>query len=324
VSYRRFFLIRLAQALFALWLVATLVFVMFFVLLEKPARNFAGGDQATPSQIQQVTEEHHLNAPLYEKYARYMWRLVAHQSAGKALGFQNPVDTEAGAPQSGAIARRAIPPTLSVVLLTLMVSIGTGGFLGFALARRRWRWAYGLPIVVAVSLLPVWVGLELAYYLGVRWEIVPIGNYCNFFASANHTCGGPVDWFTHLILPVVTLSVGLAAVYARMVRAELLRAGSDRGRRRGLLPFFARVAAFDFGALIGLSVFVEVVFQIPGLGRLMVVSSQAQSLVLMQSALLYAAFLGIAASFLVDSVAAAFDPGVRKEWSFVARPRRAA
>jgi peptide/nickel transport system permease protein len=252
-----------------------------------------------------------------------MWRLVAHQSAGRALGFENPAEGETGAPQSGAIARRAIPPTLSVVLLTLIVSLGVGGALGFALARRRWRWAYGLPILVAVGLLPVWVGLELAYYLGVRWDIVPIGNYCNFFASPKGTCGGPVDWFTHLILPVVTLSVGLAAVYARMVRAELLRAGSDPGRRRGLLPFFARVAAFDFGALIGLSVFAEVVFQIPGLGRLMVFSSQAQSLVLMQSALLYAVFLGIAASFLVDSVAAAFDPGVRNEWSFVARPRRA-
>ena len=43
LSYRRFFLIRLAQALFAIWLVATLVFVMFFVLLPKPARNLAGG-----------------------------------------------------------------------------------------------------------------------------------------------------------------------------------------------------------------------------------------------------------------------------------------
>jgi fumarate reductase subunit C len=47
LSYRRFFLIRLAQALFAIWLVATLVFVMFFVLLPKPTRNLAGGQQAT-------------------------------------------------------------------------------------------------------------------------------------------------------------------------------------------------------------------------------------------------------------------------------------
>jgi len=48
LSYRRFFLIRLAQALFALWLVATLVFVMFFIVLPKPTRNLAGDNKRPP------------------------------------------------------------------------------------------------------------------------------------------------------------------------------------------------------------------------------------------------------------------------------------
>ena len=209
------------------------------------------------------------------------------------------------------------------MILTLIVSLGVGGLAGFALARTRWRWAYGLPIYVAVGLLPVWVGLELSYYLGVRWDVVPIGSYCNFFASSGDSCGGPVNWIKHLILPVVTLSLAFAAVYTRMIRAELMRAASDAERRRGLLLFLARVAAFDFGALIGLSLFVEVTFQIPGLGRLMVVSYGAQDFVLMQSVVLYAAFLGIAASFLVDALVAALDSEVRDEWRFVARPRRA-
>ena len=65
MSYRRFFLIRLAQALFAVWLVATLVFVMFFVLLPKPTRNLAGGNQATPATIKRATDELHLDAPLH-------------------------------------------------------------------------------------------------------------------------------------------------------------------------------------------------------------------------------------------------------------------
>lgn len=325
MSYRRFFLIRLAQALFAVWLVATLVFVMFFVLLPKPARNLAGGEQATPSTIQRASRELHLSAPLPERYASYMWRLFAHQSAGTSPGFANPtaVQKTRGLPDTGAIARRAIPPTLSVVILTLILSLGVGGLAGFALARTRWRWAYGLPIYVGVGLLPVWVAIELSYYLGFRWDVVPVANYCNFFGSGGETCGGPGDWIKHLILPVVTLSLALAAVYTRMIRAVLMRAGSDRERRRALLLFLARVAAFDFGALIGLSVFVETSFDIPGLGRLMVVSYQAQDLVLMQSVVLYAAFLGIAASFLVDAIVAALDSGVRDEWRFVARPRTA-
>ena len=180
-----------------------------------------------------------------------MWRLFAHQTAGARLRSQIPAPLEKTKPlpDTGAIARQAIPPTLSVVILTLVVSLGVGGLAGLALARKRWRWAYGLPIYVAVGLLPVWVGLELAYYLGVRWDVVPIGGYCNFFASSGDSCGGPVNWIKHLILPVVTLSLAFAAVYTRMIRAELMRTASDAEHRRGLLLFLARVAAFDFGAL---------------------------------------------------------------------------
>jgi peptide/nickel transport system permease protein len=321
LSYRRFFLIRLVQALFALWLVATLVFVMFFLLLPGPrARNLAGGPQATPSTVQRVNHELHLDAPLPEQYASYIWRLIAHQTAGAS-----PVLSASHAgPDSGAIAREAIPPTLSVVILTLFLSLCVGGLVGFALARRPWRrLVYGLPIYVALGLLPIWVGLELSYYLSYRWNVVPIANYCDFFNPQPGLCGGPVNWIKHLILPVVTLSLAFAAVYTRMIRAELMRADPERGGRRAVVLFFARVAAFDFGALIGLSTFVEVTFQIPGLGRLAVVSLQAPDLVVLQSVVLYAAFLGIAASFLVDAVVAALDSDIRDEWRFVARPKRA-
>jgi peptide/nickel transport system permease protein len=321
LSYRRFFLIRLAQALVALWLVVTLVFVMFFVLLPEPrARNLAGGDQATPAMIEGVNHELHLDAPLPEQYASYIWRLIAHQTAGAS-----PVLSAAQAgSDSGAIARQAIPPTLSVVILTLLLSLCVGGLVGFALARRPWRrLVYGLPIYVALGLMPIWVGIELSYYLSYRWDVVPLANYCDFFNPQRGLCGGPVDWIKHLILPVVTLSLALAAVYTRMFRAELMRAGPERGGRRAILLFFARVAAFDFGVLIGLSTFVEVTFQIPGLGRLAVISVQAEDFVVLQSVVLYAAFLGIAASFLVDALVAAIDPAVRSEWTFVARPRRA-
>ncbi len=323
MSYRRFFLIRLGQALFAIWLVATLVFVMFFVLLSKPARNLAGGKQATPSTIERVSDELHLDAPLYEQYASYMWRLFAHQTAGDSPAFANPNARERF-PDTGAIARHAIPPTLSVVILTLIVSLGVGGLAGFALARTRWRWVYGLPIYVAVGLLPVWVGIELSYYLGVRWDVVPIGNYCNFFASEGTGCSGPVNWIKHLILPVVTLSLALAAVYTRMIRAVLLRATSDRERRRGLRALSragrrVRFRRADRALVVRRG-------DLPDTGTGEADADRAigaQDLVLMQSVVLYAAFLGIAASFLVDALVAALDPEVRDEWRFVARPKRA-
>jgi peptide/nickel transport system permease protein len=321
VTYRRFFLTRLAQALFALWLVATLVFVMFFVLLPKPERNLFGGRQATPAMVAHTKREFHLRASLPEQYARYMWRLVADQSAGSREYRALAGDREALS-DSGMVAREAIPATLSVVIPALLLAGAVGVLAGSVLARVRWRRIYGLPIYVAVGLTPIWVGFYLLLYAGVDWDLVPIGNYCDFFRPQAGTCGGPVDWMTHLILPVTTLSIFFAAVYTRIVRAGLSPAGSDRSRHRSFWLFMARVAAFDFGALIGLSVFVEPVFQIPGLGRLAVASYQAQDLVLMQAVVLYGTFLGIAATFLVDVIVGALDADVREEWRFVARPRR--
>ena len=325
MSYRRFFLIRLAQALFALWLVATLVFVMFFVLLPKPERNLFGGKQATPAMVAHTKREFHLRASLPEQYARYLWRLVGHQSAGSPGYRYRDVygpQEKPGFADSGVLAREAIPPTLSVVIPTLLLSLGVSSLLGHALRRRRWRRIYGVPIYLAVSFPVAFLGLYLSY-LAFRWGVFPIAGYCNVFESSERdACSGPVEWAKHLVLPVIALSLFFAAVYTRMVRAGLSRAGSDGSRQRSFVRFMARVAAFDFGVLIGLSAFVELAFQIPGLGRLAFVSYQAQDLVLMQAVVLYGAFLGIAATFLVDSVVGAFDADVRGEWRFVARPRR--
>jgi ABC-type dipeptide/oligopeptide/nickel transport system permease component len=91
LSYRRFFLIRLVQALFAMWLVATLVFVMFFVLLAKPARNLAGGKQATPSMIARVSEELHLDAPLGDLRDTGLGRLMLISYNGQALVLMQSV-----------------------------------------------------------------------------------------------------------------------------------------------------------------------------------------------------------------------------------------
>ena len=83
----------------------------------------------------------------------------------------------------------------------------------------------------------------------------------------------------------------------------------------------ARLFLDNLGSLAIAEVKKNGVFVVPGLGRLALISYQAQDLVLMQSVVLYAALLGIAASFLVDMLVAALDPDVRVEWRFVARPK---
>ena len=115
------------------------------------------------------------------------------------------------------------------------------------------RRIYGVPIYLGVSLPVAFLGLYLSY-LAFRWGVFPIAGYCNVFESSERdACSGPVEWAKHLVLPVITLSLSFAALYTRMVRAGLSRAGSDRSRHRSFVRCMARVAAFDFGVLIGLS-----------------------------------------------------------------------
>ena len=107
-------------------------------------------------------------------------------------------------------------------------------------------------ILVGVSAHPVWIGLMLSYFFGVRLDAFPVADYCrfNFDESTPERCGGPTDWAYHLVLPWITFALLFAALYARMIRANMLEqmdedyvrtarakgAGNSRVMRRHVLP----------------------------------------------------------------------------------------
>jgi peptide/nickel transport system permease protein len=325
VSFRRFFLVRLGWALFGLWLAATVVFLMFFVLTPDPARKFVGGDQARPSAIEWAQKEFHLSAPLHEQYGFYLWRLVAHQSPGPTVFVR---DKRGPFIESGELARNAVPATASLVVAALMLALGVAVLVGRASARVHWRRIHNLPIYLAIGLHPVVVGIWLAYYLGVRWGVTPVGGYCDFF-NPGTGCGGARNWLSHLVLPAITLSLFLAAVYTRIVHkgAGWVLAAKNpeerRKRRRRFALVLARVVGRDFGFVIGLAILVENIFGIPGLGRGALVAVFQGDFIALQAFVLYGAFLGIAVHLLVDVIVGALDPDLRAEWPVAGMPKRA-
>lgn len=327
MSFRRYFLVRLAWALLGLWMAVTAVFVIFYVVAPDP-RAMCKDAPATQECFEFVEENYHLGSPLYEQYGFFLRRLVAHQSTGRS--FNTLEDT-------GADAREAIPATLSLVVPALLLAAGFATLVGGALARVRWRRIFDFPIYVAVGLSPVFLGLVLGFYVGFKWELAPIGGYCEFFSPPPSLptpsglpeaegCGGAVDWASHLVLPVITLSLYFAAVYTRVVRALVAHARSEkdpeevRQRRRRSSLLFVRSVGRDFGFAIGVAVFVEAAFQIPGLGRATVVSVYSSSLLETQAYVLYATFLAILVQFVADVVVGALDPGLRWERTVAQRP----
>jgi peptide/nickel transport system permease protein len=331
VSVRRYFLVRLAWALGGLWIAATIVFIVFYVAVD-PAKEHCRGQQDFSGCIELVDDAYHLDSPRHEQYAFFLRRLVVHQSTGSFVS------------DSGEVAREALPATLSLVVPALVLAAVVGFFAGGALARLRWRRIFDLPIYVAIGLSPIFVALVFSFYLAFKWDLVPIGGYCDFFnpppqpslappqpslEPGAEQCGGAVDWATHLVLPVITLSLYFAAIYTRVVRALVVQVRSEktpreqRRRRRRSALLFARSVGRDFGFAVGVAVFVEAAFQIPGLGRSTVTSIYAGNLVGTQAYLLYATFLAIFVQFVVDIVVGALDPSLRWERPVARRPKPA-
>jgi peptide/nickel transport system permease protein len=251
------------------------------------------------------------NDPVYERFGHFVRDFLDDGSIERSFVTNG---------SSRSVVLQALPATLALVLPGLALALLAAFVYGLVWARagprarRVWRW----PVYVAFGALPVALALWLSLELGVRWHVFPIANYCDVFNSKTK-CGGVVDWADHLVLPWITFGLFFAAVYARILRHLLSRVlGADaderpaRARRTGIT--MARTIGIDVGPAIGLAVFVETSFQIPGVGRLLVASLYGQDFPVAETALLYAAIVGIGVHFLVDVIVAARDRVTRDEW----------
>lgn len=315
MSYRRFFLVRLAWALIGFLIACAVVFLAFRVL-QRPRLPETGTPQPPPN-AQTFYELYggRSNDPVLERFGEFLKDFFEDGSIERSFTTNR---------SSRATVLEALPATGAVVLpglaLALLLAFAYGLLWARAGpgARRVWRW----PVYLAFGALPVGLGLWLSVQLGVKWNVFPPGNYCDFFNSSTG-CEGAWQWADHLVLPWITFGLFFAAVYARILR-HLLRgvlAADDEEkaplvRRTGITV--ARTIGIDFGPAIGLAVFVEVVFGIPGVGRLLVVSLYGLDFPVAETALLYAALVGIGVHLLVDVVVAARDGVTRDEWRVVA------
>src|SRR5207249_1610374 len=149
-------------------------------------------------------------------------------------------------------------------------------------------------VLIGISAHPVWIGLIFEYLFGVKLKWTPIANYANFFGAPKDSGlpGGPWQWFYHMILPWCTFAILFAALYARMIRANVMETlnedfvrtarakGAPERRvlfshvlRNALLPVVTMLG-MDIGVALGGAIFTETVYPLPGLGRSLVIGVQ--------------------------------------------------
>jgi peptide/nickel transport system permease protein len=183
-------------------------------------------------------------------------------------------------------------------------------------------------VLIGISAHPVWIGLILAYLVGFKLGWTPITGYCDFF-NPSTDCGGPVAWAHHMILPWITFAILFAALYVRMIRANVMETSSEdyvrtaraKGApewlvirshilRNAMLPVVTMLG-MDIGAALGGAIFTENVFSLPGLGQTGLDSIQTFDLPVTQGIIVFATLAIIVFNLIVDLLYAVIDPRIR-------------
>ncbi|HUY96226.1 MAG TPA: ABC transporter permease [Verrucomicrobiae bacterium] len=289
-----------------LWGIATLVFVIAYVIPINPARVIAGRS-APRAVVESIYRQLGLDHPVWVQYGDYLGRLV-HGNLGESYATNQPV--------SQALLQR-LPYTVELVLLGVLgeVIIGVGLAL-VAAARRGSRWDDFASVVAMLGLtLPTfWLGLLLLYIFAFVLPIFPLGG---------------VDQSTWVVLPALSIAFTGAGVYTRMGRASLLEALSEdyirtarakgASHRRALVGHALRnamrpivtMAGLDLATLMGGVLVTEQVFGIPGLGTLAWTAILQNDLPMLEGVVLVIGVVIVVTTILIDIVYAWLDPRVR-------------
>ena len=320
------YLVRRTLWAILLFIVITFVtFVIFFVGPNNPARAVCGGEQAKRECLVRATAKLGLDQPMPVQYWKFVKQLVVHQDLGESFATSQSVNQR---------IKEAAPVTASLVfggaILWMIIGLSVGIFSALKPRSLTDRFAM-VFVLIGVSAHPVWIGLILEYVFGVKLGWTPIANYANFFGAPSDSGqpGGPWQWFYHLILPWCTFALLFAALYVRMIRANVMetlnedfvRTARAKGAperqvltahvlRNALLPVVTMLG-MDIGISLGGAIFTETVFQLPGLGQTAIIGISNQDLAIVQGVIVFATVAIIVFNLLVDLLYAWIDPRIR-------------
>lgn len=306
---------RLLAMIPVMLLVATGVFLLLKLTPGDPAGVILGPD-ATEERRAELRSSLGLNDPLLEQYVRWLGNAV-RGDLGDSLFLNQSVIS--------ALVERA-EPTLLLTMLSTVVAVTIGLPLGIFAARRRGSWVDVGTMAVAIvgiSMPTFWLGLNLILVFAVKLQWLPVAGY-------QPLSEGLWPSLRYLILPALTLGVAQAALLARMTRSMMLEVlNSDYVRtarakglresrvvvvhafRNALLPII-NVIGLIFAALLSGAVVTEQIFNIPGIGRLLIQGVGRRDVPLVQGTVLVIAVIYVLVNLLVDIIAGALDPRVHR------------
>jgi peptide/nickel transport system permease protein len=306
---------RLAMIVPVLLGISAIVFLIMAMIPGDPALAILGSF-ATPENTAQLRQDLGLDRPLIEQYVVWLGNLL-QGDFGRSYSLNRPVLDE-------VIER--LGPTLLLAGASLILCTILGLAAGVVSAVRQYGWqdkALTLAVLVGLSTPSFWLGLILVliFSVGLRW--FPVSGMYAIYGG-----GGPVDLLHHLALPAVTLAVVASGVIARLTRStmlEVLRQDFVRTARakgltertvilrhalRNALVNIVPIIGIQTGFVLGGAVYIETVFQWPGIGRMLVTAISTRDILLVQGGVLVVAACYVLINLAADLIQHMLDPRI--------------
>lgn len=298
---------RLLQTIPVLLGVTILVFSLMHLIPGDPAQIMAG-ESAPKEQVEAIRDRLGLNDPVPVQYGKYLSNVV-QGDLGTSVRNGKSVSSEIGA---------RFWVTVELAVYSMVLSIFLGLIAGIVSAVRQYSFADVSLMLVALfglSMPNFWMGLMLIQWFAIG---IDVPSWIPFIESTNWF--KPSGWgsFNQIVLPVITLGTGGAAIIARMTRSSLLEVISEdyirTARAKGakervviyrhalknaLIPVVT-VVGLQFGGLLGGTVLTETVFAINGMGSLIIDNIQARDFPVVQGTILVVSLLFVVVNLLVD------------------------
>ena len=319
----RYLIRRIGFTVLVLFVVSLLTFLIFVKLPSGDPARRATGKSSTPEQIENARKAFGLDQPLWVQYGRFAKGLIPlpglflSEDVYYSYGNFIPVREE--------IARR-LPVTVALAVggaaLWLLIGIPVGIAAGVRRTSSISRFSM-LVAIMGVSIPVFWLGQLLLYIFWFRLGWAPPSGMDIGVGVWGSVLGG------RFLLPWITVAVGYAAFYARMVRSNVIetmhedyiRTARAKGlpeRRviyrhglRGALTPVVTMLGIDLGTLLGGLFIVETLFGLPGVGQLAVTSISTNDFPMVMGVTVLGALFIAVANLVVDVAYAALDPRVR-------------
>ncbi|MEJ8573588.1 ABC transporter permease [Microbaculum marinum] len=295
---------------------SVVVFAMMALIPGDPAIAILGS-YATPENVARLNSQLGLDRPLVEQYFIWLGNLL-QGDMGRSFALNRPVADE---------VFERFGATLVLAGAALILCSVFGLIAGIAAAVRQFGWTDRIVtflVLIGISTPSFWLGLLLIMLFAVELKWLPASGMFAIYGG-----GGPLDLLKHLAMPAVTLAVVATAVIARLTRAAMLevlrqdyirtaRAKGVSERRviyrhafKAALVSVIPVIGIQAGFVLGGAVYIETVFQWPGIGRMLVNAISTRDLLLVQGGVLVVAASYVFFNLLADVAQTIVDPRLR-------------